>query len=79
MDNINDRRREIILAAQMRFVEEEIIEPSERKALTRLTRHPADYTPFCKGETEWQRGGDTPQHFDRLRWGRVGGAVEAKC
>jgi hypothetical protein len=31
------------------------------------------------GELEPWGGGKTPSHFDRLRWGEVKGAVEAKC
>ncbi len=50
-----------------------------RKALVRLARHSSDHSPFCHGEQEWRRGGNRPTHFARLRWGEVGGAVEAKC
>ncbi len=49
-----------------------------RKALVRLARPSSDHSPFCHSEHEWRRGGNTPAPLARLRWGEVGGAVEAK-
>ena len=75
VDNNTYRRREIILTTSKRYVATLF---RKRKVFIHLIRHAPDYSPFCTdGHERWR--GDTPPHFDRLRWGERGGAVEAKC